>query len=102
MKTSVINFKTDSQLKRQAQQKAEELGLSLSAVLNTYLRRFLRTKQVEFEESLEPSEYLKKSIQEAEEDIKAGRTISFDTPEAASAYIGTLIENAQKRRKKAN
>lgn len=100
MKTEVINFKTEASLKHQAQQKASELGLSLTAVLNTYLRRFLRTDRVEFEESLEPSEYLKKVIAETEEEIKRGETVSFDSYPEEKKYLADLINNAQKRRKK--
>ncbi|MBI4118716.1 MAG: type II toxin-antitoxin system RelB/DinJ family antitoxin, partial [Parcubacteria group bacterium] len=47
MKT-VINIKTDKDVKKNAQGVAEELGLSLSAVINAYLRQFVRNKEIHF------------------------------------------------------
>ena len=46
MKTSVINVKTDKDIKKSAQRVAEELGLSLSTVINAYLRQFVRNKEI--------------------------------------------------------
>lgn len=101
MKTSIINFKTDSQLKRQAQHKAEELGLTLSTVLNAYLRKFLHTKDIEFIEEREPSPYLKKVIAQTEEEIKQGDVIRFTSYAEEEAWLDKLITDARKRRKKA-
>lgn len=42
----VINLKTDSETKIQAQKLAAKMGLSLSAVLNVYLKTFVRTKTI--------------------------------------------------------
>jgi len=41
MKTAVINFKTDPQIKAKAQKKATKLGTNLSNVLNNSLRNFV-------------------------------------------------------------
>ena len=46
MKTQV-NFKIDSNIKRSAQKRATELGLSLSSVVNATLGQFARTGQLE-------------------------------------------------------
>ncbi|MFH1252954.1 MAG: type II toxin-antitoxin system RelB/DinJ family antitoxin [Candidatus Uhrbacteria bacterium] len=42
--TTVINFKTDKQIKTQAQKIASQMGLNLSDVLNVYLRNFINNK----------------------------------------------------------
>lgn len=42
----VINLKTDRDTKIQAQKIAARMGLSLSAVLNVYLKTFVRTKTI--------------------------------------------------------
>ncbi len=42
--TTVINIKTDVKIKRQAQKLAEQMGLSLSGVINASLRQFLNSK----------------------------------------------------------
>lgn len=47
--TSTIILKTDSKLKQKAQQTAEELGLTLTAVINGYLSDFVQTKKVVFQ-----------------------------------------------------
>lgn len=52
MNTAVINIKTDPKVKHRAHQVAEELGLSLSAVLSALLKQFIRTKTIHV--SMEP------------------------------------------------
>ena len=42
--TSKIIFNTDSKLKAKAQKTAAELGLTLSAVLNNHLKKFVEEK----------------------------------------------------------
>lgn len=42
--TSTIIVKSDSKLKAQAQKTAAELGLSLSVVINNYLKKFVEEK----------------------------------------------------------
>lgn len=46
--TSTVIFKTDSKLKTQAQKTAEELGLTLTSVMNNYLGNFVRNKHAYF------------------------------------------------------
>jgi addiction module RelB/DinJ family antitoxin len=73
MNTAVINIKTDAILKKEAQAVAGEIGVSLSALLNAYLKQIVRTKRVEFSLDEEPSEYLVKTISQALEDRKKGK-----------------------------
>ena len=40
----VINFKTDPEIKKEAQRIAREMGISLGAILNMYLRIIVREK----------------------------------------------------------
>lgn len=88
MQTSVINIKTNTDTKKQAQKIAEDLGLSLSAVLNGFLKQFVRTKAVSFNLSEEPSEYFMKALKESKEDIKAGRVSpTFDNVKDAVAWL---------------
>ncbi len=72
MNTAVINIKIEPEVKKKAKRVAEELGFNLSAVLNGYIRQFVRTKRIDF--SLEePSERLIRAMKKAKEDWKAGR-----------------------------
>lgn len=73
MNNAVINVKVSSDLKAQAQNLAEELGFSLSSLINACLKQMVRTKKVTFNVSEEPTDYLLKMLKESKEDIKAGR-----------------------------
>lgn len=92
MNTEIINLKIDPATKKEAQKVAEELGFSLSSILKGYLKHFIRTKKVRFslvEE--EPSEYLIQMLQDSNEDIKAGRVISFKNWEEEKKYLEEKI-----------
>jgi len=88
MNTAVINIRVNKNLKTQAQRLAEELGFSLSSLINAYLKQITRTKTVGFSASEDPSRYLIESLKRSEEDIKAGRVSpSFDHAEDAIAWL---------------
>ena len=70
MNTAVVITKTEPGVKEQAQKVARELGISLSSLVNAYLKQMVRTKRVEFDLGEEPSEYLKSVINKAEENYK--------------------------------
>lgn len=74
MNTAVINIKTDKAIKLQAQSVAAQLGLSLSSLINAYLKQVVRTRRVEFDLGEEPSSYLKRAIKKAEDNYKKGNT----------------------------
>lgn len=90
MNTTVINIKTNPDVKLKAQAIAEELGLSLSAVINALLRQFVRTKAVNLDLNREeiPSPYLKRILKESMEDIKKGRVSpTFTNAKDAVAWL---------------
>ena len=99
MNTAVINIKTDPKVKKEVQKAAAQLGFSMSALLNGYLRHFLKTKSVHFSINEEPSEYLLKSLRESEEDRLAGRVVSFDDPHEGLKFLDTMITNERKRKR---
>lgn len=76
MKTSVINVKTDREVKKSAQKVAEELGLSLSTVINAYLRQFVRNKEIHLTTVPHMSAELEEFLGRVEEDIKKKRNFS--------------------------
>ena len=69
MKTQV-NLKIDSNIKKSAQKKAKELGLSLSSVVNATLGQFARTGELHLSTSHKMTPYLEGIIEEVEKDIK--------------------------------
>jgi len=70
--TSVINVRTEAEIKNQAQVIAENLGLNLSAIINAYLRQLIRTRSVSFGLSEEPTDYLLEALKNSKKDIKEG------------------------------
>lgn len=88
MYTAVINIKTEEETKREAQKLASKIGVSLSALLNAYLKQLIRTKRVEFDLNEEPSEYLIKTIKKAEKNLKDGKASPvFRTGEEAVKWL---------------
>lgn len=71
MKT-ILNVKTDIDVKKKAQETASELGLPLSTIVNVFLKQFIRDKKVTFSAYTEPSNYLKKILERAEKDLMSG------------------------------
>ena len=98
MNTAVINIKTNPQVKAKAQKVAEELGFSLSSLINGYLRHLVKTKAVHFTSSEEPSDWLIKILKENEKDIKAGRIISFKNFEDEMDYLDKMIKNDKNKK----
>lgn len=88
--TALITVKTDSKVKAQAQKIAGELGVSLSTVINTSLKQFIRDKELYI--SAKPilvSPRLERLLTRVEKDFKAGRNISpkFDSREKMDDYL---------------
>lgn len=105
MNTTSLHIQIEPVIKQEAQKTASELGLSLSSVVKALLKQFIRTKQlsVSIKERPEiPNEYLRKSLKQSEEDIKAGRTISFKNTDEAIAYIESLIADDKRKTKGKN
>ena len=91
MNTAVINIKIDPKVKKDAQKMAQKLGFSLSALLNGYLRHFLKTKSIHFSLNEEPTPALLKMLRESEEDRLAGRVVSFDTSVDELKFLDRMI-----------
>lgn len=88
MKT-LLNIKTDKEVKVGVQKIAKELGLPLSTIINAYLRQLLREKRVNFTLPLTPNKKTARLLKKAHEDYKKGRNISppFGTAEEMIAYL---------------
>ena len=94
MNTTSLHIKIEPKIKEQAQKTADELGLSLSAVMKVLLKQFIRTKRLSVGITEEiPNEYLRQSLKQSDEDIKAGRTPSFKSGKDALDYLAREIED---------
>ena len=81
------------------------MGLSLSAVTKALLKEFVRSKRLAVggsERPDTPNLQLRKSLQQSEEDIKAGRTVSFKNTKDALSYIDSLIADDRQNTEKKN
>lgn len=96
MSTTSLHIKIEPDIKKQAQVTADELGLSLSAVTKALLKQFIRTKRLSVGADEIPNEYLRQSLKQSEEDIKAGKVISFNSGTEAVNYVRSLIKNDKK------
>ena len=83
MSKTLINIKTDTKVKKEAQKIAKELGVPLSTVVNAYLREFVRERSVRLSLDPQPRPEVAKMLREASEDFKKGKNISgpFETAE---------------------
>ena len=73
MNTAIINVKTEPLIKEHAQETARELGMSLSSLINGFLRQLVKTKSVHFTAEEKPSQYLLDSIKQAKKERIAGK-----------------------------
>lgn len=89
MNTAIINIRTQTSVKEQLQKVAEELGLTVSALINGLIKQVIRTKRVEFEARPEiPNAYMIKVLRESEENYKNGKiSPSFDNAKDAIAWL---------------
>ena len=91
MMKTVINIKTDRDVKRGAQKVAEELGLSLSTVINAYLRQFVRNKEIHLSTAPHMSPELEEFLGHVEEDIRKKRNFSpvFSSGKAMDRWLSS-------------
>ena len=96
MNTTSLHIKIEPDIKKQAQKTADDLGLSLSAVMKALLKQFIRSKRLSVgtrDMPEIPNARTRRHLKQSEEDIKAGQGISFNNIAEARAYINSLIEH---------
>jgi antitoxin component of RelBE/YafQ-DinJ toxin-antitoxin module len=91
MTKTILNIKTDPEIKRQIQEFAAELGVPVSVIMNAQIKQMLRDRKVILSTQLEPTPYLVKIMEQVEEDLKANRnmTKTMNAKEAVS-YLKSL------------
>lgn len=89
MSTTAIYIKTETTTKRQAQQIARDLGLSLSAIVNRFLKQFIKTKTVTFSANDEiPNKQTIAIMKQAEKNLQKGNhSPLFRTGEEAVSWL---------------
>ena len=92
MSNKVITIKIDPETKKAAQDLAADAGLTLSGLINSYLKQITATRHINLYIPQRMTPKLEKLLDEAEQDIEAGQTIGpFDSADAA---IKALKEEA--------
>lgn len=74
MKTVKIHVKIDLRVKEESQFIADEMGLTLSSIINATLKQLIRTREVSFAAHGAKTPYLEKLIQEARNDRNRFKT----------------------------
>ena len=92
MVKTLLNIKTDREVKEEAQKIARELGVPLSTVVNAYLKEFIREREVHLSLTPRMSHRLEKLLEGVEKDIKRDRNLSpvFSSGPAMDAYLDSL------------
>ena len=86
MKTQV-NLKIDTHIKEKAQKMAQELGLSLSSVVNATLSQFARTGELQLTVAPRMTPFLEDIVKEARAEYEAGKLKVYEN---ADDFIASL------------
>jgi len=88
MNSTIINIKTDIEVKKESQKIAADLGLSLSGVINGFLKQLIRNKAVLFTLNEDtPSDYLLSAIKDSRAERKVGSFHSFKNNRDAISFL---------------
>jgi len=88
MNTAIITIKTDPEVKEKVQKVALDMGLTLTSLINSYLKHVVRTKRVEITLDETPNAYLKSVLKQAEKNYKKGKSSpAFDDVEEAIKWL---------------
>ncbi len=91
MTKTILNIKTEPETKLQLQKFAAELGMPVSAILNAQIKQILRNRSITYSAPLEPTPYLVKVMEQAEENLKTGKNMTKGMgPKEALAYLDSL------------
>ncbi|PIZ96243.1 MAG: hypothetical protein COX79_05605, partial [Candidatus Levybacteria bacterium CG_4_10_14_0_2_um_filter_36_16] len=96
---AVINIRTNQDIKEKAQAIASKMGLSLSALINSYLTQIIKTKTTILSAKEKPTQYMLDSLKESEADRKAGRLVSLKSLDEAIGFVDNLIDEKRKAKK---
>ncbi len=72
--SKVITIKTDEETKKAAQQLASDAGLTLSSLINSYLKQVVATRHIDIYAPEQMTPKLEEMIAQVEKEIKNGDT----------------------------
>ena len=89
----MLNIKTDSKLKKEAQRVAKDMGLPLSVLVNQNLKELVLSRKVTFTAPLIPNVKTARELRKALKEIKAGeykKWPTFKTAKEMDGYLDSL------------
>jgi DNA-damage-inducible protein J len=77
---TILNIKMDKKLKAEAKKVADDMGLTLTSVVNSMLKQFVHEKEITFStNAYRPTKWLRAAIAESRREFEAGDTKIFDS-----------------------
>ncbi len=92
MEKTVLNIKVNKDLRESAREVARDLGLPLGTIINSYLRRLVDERRVEFVAHPMPNKETQKLLDEIDKDIKEGKNLvgPFNNAKEMDIYLNSL------------
>lgn len=78
MAQTLVNFRIDEETKKEMEELCNELGITVSAALNIFIKKMTREKRIPFEVSIDPfySESNIKALEKSVEQLKEHKVVS--------------------------
>ena len=88
---TILNIKTDKELKAEAKKVATELGVPLSTIVNAFLKQFVREKEITLSvNQYRPTPYLEQILETAQEEYKKGDVHTFKNSNDLVEHLSKL------------
>jgi addiction module RelB/DinJ family antitoxin len=89
---TIINLKVSKELKREAQDLADEIGLPLTTVITANLREFVRSRSLTVSAFPRLKPEIEREMATAIADLQKNKNVSpaFNTPKEAADYLRAL------------
>lgn len=89
MTKTLLNVRTDPEVKKEAKQIAKELGVPLSTVVNSYLKEFIRNKELHLTFTPQVRPEIAKMLKQASRDYKKRKGVDgpFKTAKEVTDYL---------------
>ena len=88
---TILNVKTDKKLKAEARKVSDELGVPLSTIVNSFLRQFVRDKEITLSaNNYHPTPYLANLIESAQKEYDAGKSMGPMSADQLIKHLKTI------------